>query len=467
MPSRNSINHNHPVTPRRSERLLLIQQQRQPFSPSKPRTPFNSKLSKSYDSTKKHSNQKSSPKPHTNSQNCTTGLRRSARLNNGDGGLPSLRRSPRFSDIKVPVNEENGKNPSKEEKFSGGSGSSSSRSRKPMRVKDVNQVGDADAVKKNENCVVEEGKVRNGDMIEVGVKRKRNRTREKETAIGWTKEQELALQRAYLVAKPSPHFWKNVAKLVPGKSQQECFDRIHYDHMTPRQSQPRSRAKTITLSPLHQLSLSASKLLRPFDKKVKRTNVLKAKNYTTQKSVAMLLQRHLNIDRDCEGDIFSVLEPNTDLSTNDAFQPSEALSTPKQQKENQGFLKICTKASSSSSHKKTLSRFSGSCITDLASPPVLKQVKNRVLHEKYIHQLRCREAKRKAACAWIQAPITGKISEASNIQKRDVVKAAKVALVSEARDAISKFQHSQANFNNSCSSEEDNNDGIEVECDSQ
>ncbi|CAL0311830.1 unnamed protein product [Lupinus luteus] len=464
MPSRDSINHNHPVTPRRSERLLLIQQQQQhqPFNPSTPKTPFNSKLSKPYDSTKKHSNQKSSPKPHTKSQNCATGLRRSARLNNGDGGIPSLRRSPRFSNLKLPVSEENGKKPHIEENVSG---SSSSRSRKSMRVKGGNQVGDADEVKKNENCAVEEGKVKNGDMVEVGVKRKRKRTREKETAIGWTKEQELALQRAYLAAKPSPHFWKNVSRLVPGKSQQECFDRIHYDHITPRQSQPRSRAKTITLSPLHQFSLSASKLLRPFDKTVKRANVLKPKNHTTQKSVAMLLQRHLNVDRDCEGDIFSVLEPNTDLSTNDAFQPSEALSTPKQLKENQGFLKYCTEASSSS-HKKTLSRFSGSCITDLASPPVLKQVKNRVLHEKYIHQLRCREAKRKAACARIQVPITGK-GEASSIQKMDVVKAAKVALVSEARDAISKFQHAQANFNNSCNSEEDNNDGIEVEYDSQ
>jgi hypothetical protein len=35
-----------------------------------------------------------------------------------------------------------------------------------------------------------------------------------EVAEGWTKEQELALRMAYFTAKPSPHFWKNVAKLV-------------------------------------------------------------------------------------------------------------------------------------------------------------------------------------------------------------------------------------------------------------
>lgn len=31
---------------------------------------------------------------------------------------------------------------------------------------------------------------------------------------GWTKEQEVALQRAYYVAKPTPQFWKKVSKLV-------------------------------------------------------------------------------------------------------------------------------------------------------------------------------------------------------------------------------------------------------------
>ncbi|KAM0948585.1 hypothetical protein DsansV1_C06g0060951 [Dioscorea sansibarensis] len=30
---------------------------------------------------------------------------------------------------------------------------------------------------------------------------------------GWTKEQELELRRAYLSARPSPHFWKKVAKM--------------------------------------------------------------------------------------------------------------------------------------------------------------------------------------------------------------------------------------------------------------
>ncbi|CAJ1944478.1 unnamed protein product [Sphenostylis stenocarpa] len=137
-------------------------------------------------------------------------------------------------------------------------------------------------------------------------------------------------------------------------------------------------------------SLSESKLLNPINITVRRLNVLKPKNIITQKSVEKLLQRHLEGDLDREGDIFSVLEPNIDISTN-ASQPSEALSTPKQLKENKGCLQSCTETSSSSG-RKPLSRFSGSHITDLVSPSVLKKVKNRVLHEKYVNQLRCRES---------------------------------------------------------------------------
>lgn len=246
---------------------------------------------------------------------------------------------------------------------------------------------------------------------------------------------------------------------MPGKSQQDCFDRIHCDYMTPPQTQPHSRAKTLKSSPIHQFSISASKLLKPIDKTVRKSNVLKPKNIITQKSIEKLLQHHLKVDLDREVDIFSVLEPNTDFSTN-ALQPSEALSTPKQQKENKGFLQNCTETSSSS-HKKPLSRFSGSCVTELVSPPVLKKVKNRVMHEKYINQLRCRESRRRAAATKI-------IGEGTSIQKRDVVKGAKVALVSEARDAINKFQQSQVNLmDNTCSSDEDNGDGVEFEDESQ
>ncbi|TKY69997.1 hypothetical protein E2542_SST06281 [Spatholobus suberectus] len=453
MPDRNSF------APRRSPRFLPQQSHSTP----------NPKSAKRSVSAKKH-------------KICAVGSRRSPRLNNGVAGSPTLRRSPRLnnepSDKKLKgTRVKGGEAETKEnrvvsdEGFGGGAKKGGNEERVEVKTTE-NRVVSSEGfgggrrkerirerveVKTLENRVVSDegfggGRKKGGN----GEKRKRGG---EEIGKGWTKEQELALQRAYFTAKPSPHFWKNVSKLVPGKSQQDCFDRIHGDYMTPPQSQPRSRAKTLKSSPLHQFSISASKLLKPISKTVRRSNILKPKNIITQKSVEKLLQCHLKVDLDREGDIFSVLEPNIEFSTN-ASQSSEALSTPKQLKENKGFLQSCTETSSSS-HKKPLSRFSGLRVTDLVSPPVLKQVKNRVMHEKYINQLRCREARRKAASTKI-------IGEGSSIQKRDVVKAAKVALVSEARDAITKFQQSQVNFmGNTCSSDEDNDDGIEFEYESQ
>lgn len=49
----------------------------------------------------------------------------------------------------------------------------------------------------------------------VGVKRTRNQFENiVGTTHGWTNDQELALERAYLEAKPTPHFWKKVSRLV-------------------------------------------------------------------------------------------------------------------------------------------------------------------------------------------------------------------------------------------------------------
>lgn len=54
-----------------------------------------------------------------------------------------------------------------------------------------------------------------GNNKHIGVKRKRNQVEEGHgTVHGWTVDQEMALQRAYLATKPTPHFWKKVARLV-------------------------------------------------------------------------------------------------------------------------------------------------------------------------------------------------------------------------------------------------------------
>jgi hypothetical protein len=60
--------------------------------------------------------------------------------------------------------------------------------------------------------IVEESKK---EPVEGGAKGKRKHKHIcSEIAEGWTKEQELALRKAYFTAKPTPHFWKNVSKMV-------------------------------------------------------------------------------------------------------------------------------------------------------------------------------------------------------------------------------------------------------------
>ncbi|CBI15466.3 unnamed protein product, partial [Vitis vinifera] len=132
---------------------------------------------------------------------------------------------------------------------------------------------------------------------------------------GWTKEQELALQRAYFAVNPTPHFWKKVAKLVPGKSAQDCFDKVHSDHLTPPPHRPRSRATRSNSSSQVSVPLSASKILRPAEPKIKRPGCSKKKTHRTQKAMRDLLQKHYEVDQDYEADLFSVLEPTATPST--------------------------------------------------------------------------------------------------------------------------------------------------------
>ncbi|KAF2295737.1 hypothetical protein GH714_033773 [Hevea brasiliensis] len=207
-------------------------------------------------------------------------------------------------------------------------------------------------------------------------------------------------------------------KAVPGKTAQDCFEKIHSDHITPPQPLPRSRAKRMNSSPLGCFSLSAGRLLSSPDLMVKRLSCYKRRSRITQKTVRQLLQKH-NCRDQSEADLFSILEPNVSPSIQDS-QLNDA-STPQHLQEKLGFLQKSL-GRSSSGQKKPLSRFRSSCGLDLVSPPVLK-VKNRALHEKYIDQLHCREAKRRAACARAGKENCGQ----ANIQKIDVVRAAKNA----------------------------------------
>ncbi|KAI3523418.1 hypothetical protein L1887_01525 [Cichorium endivia] len=252
-----------------------------------------------------------------------------------------------------------------------------------------------------------------------GVKRKRNQL-EGNSGIthGWTKDQESALERAYLQAKPTPHLWKRVSKLVPGKSAQECFDKIHGSHLTPPPPRLRCRPR-IPNSPL-----SASKFL-----KTKKPKSRKQKRHIIQRTVRHMLQNQYK-EQEPEPDLFSVLEPTFTQSLNHNLM----LTTPID-------MDVVLKRSSTVD-KKSLSRFSGTTTTTtLVSPRVLKQVKNRVLHDMYIDQLHCREesrSKKEGKCKGSEG-----VKGESCVERKDAFKAAKNALVFGARDAINEFECKQ------------------------
>ncbi|KAM1073940.1 hypothetical protein ACFX14_018952 [Malus domestica] len=466
------------ATLRKSQRLVCLE--KSAAESENPRTP------KSTARSNRVVRSLSLPLSSKNSSESHDGPRRSPRLNNGVEAFQRLRRSSRILNKQLVLVDE-GKGPSKQiskklgklENGSSNCGNLSSGSAKcrrksvrfcidqsivnqctdkatgsrsksgknrSLKKEEFSSVGKDGACIDSSERVSKECKMQEIDGVnkEVGVRRKRKREEEngkrEEEGVGvvqgWTKEQEFALQRAYLIAKPTPHFWKKVSKLVPGKSAQECFDRVHSEHRTPPQPHTRSRASTLTnSSPLGQFSLSASKLLKPSEPKSKRQECSKQRRHVAQKTVRQLLQKHNQVYQDYEGDLFWVLEPS--LGSPSESHASVIPSTPKNLQEKKKILQNRSQRSSSG-HKKRLLRFSSSCGKPLVSPRVLKQVRNKVRHEKYIDQLHTREATRKAASTRTQQSTSG-------IGEVDAVRTAKIALVSDARDAINKLQHLQAN----------------------
>lgn len=224
---------------------------------------------------------------------------------------------------------------------------------------------------------------------------------------------------------------------VPGKSAQDCFDKVHSDHLTPPQPRPRSRTQSTKSSQIELLSLSEGKLLNLDGAKSRKPSRKSQKSHNAQKTVRYLLEKNFQGALSCEADLFSQLEPNINLS-NQSPLPCKQLSSTKDLQGNQGFLH----ERSLSNHKKPLSRFSSSVERVVVSPPVLKQVKNRALHEKYIDQLHCREAKRKSLSKSVKSCISGeKGSKGVHAARTNDLRAAKNALISDARDAIHQLQH--------------------------
>ncbi|KAJ8441316.1 hypothetical protein Cgig2_024828 [Carnegiea gigantea] len=311
-----------------------------------------------------------------------------------------------------------------------------------QQCSDDHPLRDDPGVAENEKEAVSKGTKLTGN------KRKRKQAGLQGTNQGWTKEQEVALQRAYFAAKPSPHFWKKVARLVPGKSAQECFDKVHSDNLTPLSTRP-SRAKKWN-SP-SDLLLSGCNLFKSAGRKSKKMGGTKRKSHIARRTVRHLLQKYCQMNQNNEADLFSVLEPNVNPSV-EVLQLTALQSTPEHLLGSPGSSSK-GRTGSSSGRKKCLSRFSGTNKSPLTSPPVLKKVKNMALHEKYIDQLHKREAKRKVQR--VKVVLRREDGGENPVVPKDVIRAAKDALVSDARDAIKKFQNTQANLMNAFSDSEE------------
>ncbi|XP_021304111.1 uncharacterized protein LOC8065308 isoform X2 [Sorghum bicolor] len=255
----------------------------------------------------------------------------------------------------------------------------------------------------------------------------------------WTKEQDMALRKAYFSARPSPHFWKRVSKMVPGRSAEDCFKRIYSDLSTPTPIGPRRRTSKTTFSPIGNFTLSDPELPNILEPTVGRRKTAKQKSLAAQKAVKHLLQKHCRIDRAQEADHFSVFEGSPSaLQLNLSFEDSPG--TPDSCMNSASLGK---RSGSSSARKTPFSRLSTK--PSEPSPAVLKPIKNVILHEKYIDRLARREGTkrpRRRTQAGSKAADSGKsLSE----QQAVSVKAAKNALISEATDFISSFKTLQAN----------------------
>jgi len=254
----------------------------------------------------------------------------------------------------------------------------------------------------------------------------------------WTEEQDVALRKAYFSARPSPHFWKRVSKLVPGRSAEECFNRIHANLSTPTPIARRSRICKAKFSPLANFSLSDPELPNLLEPAVGRQRTSKQKSLAAQKTVRHLLQKQCLIDHAHEADHFSIFESSPSaLQLNISFEDSPG--TPHSSVNSGSTPRF---SASSLGQKKPFSRLKTK--PDEPSPGVLKPVKNVILHEKYIDQLSRRQGTKRPRRKTPGSKAADSV-KAHSEQKAGDLKAAKNALISEATDFIGHFKKLHAN----------------------
>lgn len=263
---------------------------------------------------------------------------------------------------------------------------------------------------------------------------------------GWTKDQEIALHNAYYTIKPVPNFWKEIAKLVPGKSSKECFNRFYSAYPTPPVTQPRSRMNRKNCeSPIRSFANDLNTLLKSAGSSGGRSGSSRQKVLHARKTVRQILRQHKKADKGYEADLFSAIE-NVDPSVQSFLLPTATPVTP--DGDHQAGGHSTSDQTLSCCRPKSLSRFSADSHRQLQkkllSPEVLKQIKNPALHDKYIDLLHSREVARKKA--WAQ----NTKFQSNNVQtlpQTDAVCAAKAAVVAEAQQVL---RQSQTNEKKNC-----------------
>ncbi|XP_078150490.1 uncharacterized protein LOC144545798 isoform X2 [Carex rostrata] len=252
---------------------------------------------------------------------------------------------------------------------------------------------------------------------------------------GWTGEEEIALRNAFFLAQPSPHFWKKVSKMVPGKNAQQCFNKIHSNFATPPSipSKKRWNKGSRMDSPLKKFNL-----LEPNSPKARKVSKLK-KIRDARKNVRHLLKKQQLMDQVQDADYYYQFEASPVNLPSDVKFPRD----------------FSCKDSLNSDPEIKLKPGSSQNQPD-PSPAVLKQVKNMELHEKYLDHLHSVDARRKACVR--AGGKKGKKKVDLGTQARDL-KDAKSALMLEAYDFIGCFKKLQADpFGDFALSDEDDQD---------
>ncbi|KAH9301507.1 hypothetical protein KI387_013090 [Taxus chinensis] len=256
---------------------------------------------------------------------------------------------------------------------------------------------------------------------------------------GWSEEQDIALHNAYYTVKPVPNFWKQIAKLVPGKSSEECFNRFYTAFPTPPVSQPRSRTKgKIYESSVRPFVDDINTLLKSAGSTGGRSGRTKNCFLDAHKTVRQILGRHKIADKEYETDLFSAVETFRSSSQSFLIPIADAPITPDCAHKPGGESSFYR--TQSAHWHKSLSRFSEDSHRQLqkklVSPEVLKQVKNPALHDKYIDLLHSRDALRNALAQNIKIESKYVGTGMGRLPQAEAVCAAKTAVVAEAQQVL-------------------------------